>query len=129
MTQPSSIETPETLHRRFEEAFNEGDLDALVDLYEDGGLLAAAPGLVARGRSEIRTALAQYLATGSSIEMETTNVFDTGSGIALLHGKWRLIGTGPDGNPMDVSGANSEVVRRQPDGRWLFLIDNPFSAT
>ncbi|MCX6621453.1 MAG: DUF4440 domain-containing protein, partial [Acidobacteria bacterium] len=63
-----------------------------------------------------------------SISMETTSVLDTGDGIALLGGKWRLNGTGPDGNPMEMSGANSEIARRQPDGRWLFLIDNPFSA-
>jgi uncharacterized protein (TIGR02246 family) len=128
MTQPSSIESPETLHRRFEDAFNDRDLDALVDLYEENGMIAAAPGLVARGRSEIRAALAQYLAAGPSIDMETTSVLETGDGIALLNGKWRLNGTGPDGNPMEMSGSNTEIVRRQPDGRWLFLIDNPFST-
>jgi uncharacterized protein (TIGR02246 family) len=128
MTHPMSIEAPESLHGQFEEAFNNGDLDALVALYEESGLIAAAPGLVARGRSEIRTALAQYLAAGGSIEMETTSVIETGDGIALLNGKWHLNGMGPDGNRMEMSGANSEIVRRQPDGRWLFLIDNPFSA-
>ena len=87
-----------------------------------------APGIVARGHDQIRTALAQYMAAGRSIEMETTLVLDTGEGLAMLNGKWRLNGIGPDGAPIEMNGSNSEVVRRQPDGRWLFLVDNPFSA-
>ena len=36
--------------------------------------------------------------------------------------------TGPDGKPATMSGKSVEVVRRQPDGRWLFAIDFPFGA-
>ena len=47
--------------------------------------------------------------------------------VALLHGRWTLKGTAPDGSAIETSGRNSEVVRRQPDGGWLFAIDNPFT--
>ena len=45
--------------------------------------------------------------------------------LALLQGKWVLLGTGPDGAEMHSEGRNTETVRRQADGRWLFVIDNP----
>jgi len=128
MAQPSMIEAPDILHRLFEEAYNDRDLDRLVSLYEVNAMLAAAPGIIARGHAEIRTALVQYMAAGRSIEMETTLVLDTGEGLAMLNGKWHLNGIGPDGAPIEMNGSNSELVRRQPDGRWLFLVDNPFSA-
>jgi ketosteroid isomerase-like protein len=36
-----------------------------------------------------------------------------------------LDGTGPDGKPVKIEGQSAEVARRQPDGTWLFVIDNP----
>lgn len=33
-----------------------------------------------------------------------------------------------DGKPLSMSGKTSEVLRRQPDGRWLYIIDHPADA-
>jgi ketosteroid isomerase-like protein len=41
--------TPEQIHRLFEEAFNAGDLDGLMELYEPDAALIAQPGSVAHG--------------------------------------------------------------------------------
>jgi ketosteroid isomerase-like protein len=35
-------------------------------------------------------------------------------------------GTDPDGNPVSLSGLAAVVHRRQADGFWLYVIDNPF---
>jgi len=45
-------------------------------------------------------------------------------GLAMLHGKWTLTGTGPDGTQIRREGRNTETARLQADGRWLFVIDN-----
>ena len=47
--------------------------------------------------------------------------------IALIRTSWHLTGTAPDGNPFDMGGQTAVVLRRQPDGNWLEVIDNPFS--
>ncbi len=47
---------------------------------------------------------------------------------ALVHSKWTTVGTDADGNRVDFAGQGTEVVRRQADGTWLFIIDNPFGA-
>jgi len=49
--------------------------------------------------------------------------------IAVLTAKWDLSMTGPDGKPANMTGQSAEVVRKQPDGRWLFVIDLPFGPT
>lgn len=42
--------------------------------------------------------------------------------------KWELSRTTPDGQHSQMTGQSIEVVRRQPDGRWLYAIDLPFGA-
>jgi ketosteroid isomerase-like protein len=44
---------------------------------------------------------------------------------ALVIGHWTLKGRDPDGNEIDTGGRFTDVVRRQADGGWLFVIDNP----
>jgi ketosteroid isomerase-like protein len=44
---------------------------------------------------------------------------------ALVVGNWTLTGSDPEGNEIDTGGRFADIVRRQPDGSWLFVIDNP----
>jgi ketosteroid isomerase-like protein len=46
--------------------------------------------------------------------------------VALAYGRWTLTGAGPDGAPVNRSGRTTAVVRRQPDGRWCYRVDDPF---
>ena len=116
-------EAPEQIHRRFAEAFNRGDLDALCALYEPAGVLVTGRGPV-EGVAAIREIYRGVLETHPAIELETLGASRSGT-LALLHGKWVMRGTGTDGTRFQREGRNSEVVRRQPDGRWLFVIDRP----
>jgi uncharacterized protein (TIGR02246 family) len=113
------------MHAAFEKAFNCADLEALVALYEPAALLNVDPG-PAKGLDAIRESYKFLLAMQPKIRVETLGVCDTGDGLALLHGKWEKTGTGPDG-PIQIEGKNTEVVRRQADGSWRFVIDNPFA--
>jgi ketosteroid isomerase-like protein len=49
--------------------------------------------------------------------------------VALVYSTWTLKGgADPNGNPIDLAGQSTDVVRRQPDGTWLFAIDNPWGV-
>ncbi|MCC2639686.1 MAG: hypothetical protein K0S45_99 [Nitrospira sp.] len=122
-----SAARPEDLHRLFTEAFNSGDLDAVMKLYEPNASLVPQPGQVTTGEAANREALRQFLALKGRISITTVFVISAGD-LALLRGEWRLAGTGPDGKPVDMSGKNVEVARRQPNGDWLFAIDHAFGA-
>jgi uncharacterized protein (TIGR02246 family) len=115
--------TPEQVHRLFEEVFNAGDLDGLMELYEPDAALIAQPGSVARGGEQARAALQGFLALKGRIKLDTKLVVTVGD-LAYLSNTWSLRGTGPDGNPVVLGVTTAEVARRQPDGRWRYVIDN-----
>src|SRR4051794_41935791 len=53
---------PEQMHRLFEEAFNAGDLDALMALYEPDAARLPQPGAVAQRPAPVRSPLTRVLA-------------------------------------------------------------------
>ncbi len=119
--------TPEEVHRLFTDAFNAGDVKAIMALYELGAILLPQPGQIVRGQVAIREALNSYLALKPKFTMQPARVLSSDE-IALLFSKWTLTGTGPDGNAMTMAGQTTDVVRRQKDGTWLIVIDNPFGV-
>ena len=59
--------------------------------------------------------------------MESRNVWCMQVGeLALLRGEWRLSATTADGAPLELSSRTAEVVRRQPDGSWRYVLDHAF---
>ena len=115
---------PEHIHGLFEQAFNAGDIDALVALYEPDAALVPQPGAIAEGQAAIRESLRWFLDRGGQISLETKLVLRVGD-LAYLANRWSLTGgTMPDGSPAELAATTAEVARRQPDGTWLYVIDN-----
>ncbi|HEX6222291.1 MAG TPA: nuclear transport factor 2 family protein [Acidimicrobiia bacterium] len=115
--------TPEQIHREFESAFNAGDMDGLLALYEPDAALIAQPGALAEGPDEIKPALQAFLDLGGTITLDTKVVVTVGD-LAYMSNRWSLTGTGPDGEPLDMGAVTAEVARRQADGSWVYVIDN-----
>jgi ketosteroid isomerase-like protein len=104
---------PEDLGRFFVERANAGDVDGLVALYEPDAVLALPDGEVARGGEEIRRIYEQLLADRPQFPAGELRP-------ALRNGDFALTSTRLVGG-----GATVEVARRQPDGSWLWLLDQP----
>ncbi len=110
--------TPQEIHVLFERAFNIGDVEAILALYEPGAVLVSG-GKPVTGHNGIRDALNVFLSSGAQMKLDTRAIIESGEGLAVLHGAWSL------GPPSATQGLSTEVVRRQPDGSWRFVIDNP----
>jgi uncharacterized protein (TIGR02246 family) len=119
--------SPEECDHLFAETVNAGDLEALVALYEPTCSLVQRNGSVAVGRAEIRAVLGRLLAMQARIATEIVKVTRAGEELAMVYNDWRMAAHGPDGRPIEASGRAIEVVRRQPDGTWLFALDDPFA--
>jgi ketosteroid isomerase-like protein len=52
-------------------------------------------------------------------------VIGGGDDLAIVYNDWTLTGTGPDGASVSDAGRAVEVVRRQPDGTWRSVVDDP----
>jgi uncharacterized protein (TIGR02246 family) len=111
--------TPQEVHELFLDAFNRADVDALAALYEANAVLVTQAD-TAGGRDAIRAAYRRILSDGGHMELQTLTVRDSGDGLALLHAGWTLHRKGTA-----ISGISTEVVRRQADGSWLFVLDEP----
>ena len=109
------------------EAINAGDVEAALALYEPDATFAPEPGKAATGLEAIREVLNGFLALKPRLTIEVPQVVQSGD-LALLSSRWTLKGTGPDGAPVELAGQGAEVVRRQADGTWRFVIDNPFAG-
>lgn len=116
--------TPEDVHRLWTDYFIAGDLDGLLSLYEPDATFAAQPGASVSGLTAIREVLSGFLAVRRKFEIEIGRALQSGD-IALLASSWKLEGV-QRGEPYETSGRTADVVRRQPDGSWLYVIDSPF---
>jgi ketosteroid isomerase-like protein len=109
----------------FVKLFNSGDLDGLLrELYEDEAVLVPSPGTSVSGKTAMREVLHGFVAMGGTMSLVSATAIQNGD-LALTHSKWRL--EVPGGDPME--GTTAEVVRRQSDGSWKYVIDNPWGGS
>jgi ketosteroid isomerase-like protein len=109
------------------EALNRGDLETALSLYEPGAVLVVQPGQIARGPVELRAALLRFIDLKPTLQSEVQQVIEAGD-VALYAARWSLRGTDPAGQPVAMRGESSDILRRQPNGRWLIAVDNPWGA-
>ena len=123
------MSTPNPLDavNRLVEALNKGDLDKALSAYEPGASLIVQPGQVATGTAALRAALSGFIALRPKMTTETHQVIQSGN-IAQYLSRWSLKGQGPDGNEVHMSGTSCDILRQQPDGRWLIALDNPWGT-
>jgi uncharacterized protein (TIGR02246 family) len=104
---------------------NAGDIDAALTLYEPEATFLPYPGTVVVGLPAIREALSGLFARRPTLDGDVQRVLEAGD-IALVANAWTLSGTSRDGSPVHREGRSADVLRRQADGRWLILIDDPW---
>lgn len=121
-----SARTPEEVHLEFERALEARDLERLTAIYEPDAVLVVEPGTTISGHAAIRTHLEEMIRGNPRLESETTVVVPAGD-VAMLRARWSIRATGPDGE-LAETGESTEIVRRQADGTWKCVIDNPRSC-
>ena len=114
MSEYEKARTPEDLTRLFVERANAKDADGIAALYEENAVMAYPPGQQTSGREAIRAFWRQALPHLPRFEPEPPLPTLASEDIALTATP-----------PKDGAGARAQVVRRQPDGSWLRLLDQP----
>jgi ketosteroid isomerase-like protein len=92
--------------------------------------LPLAPSRLSRslmGRASIRKTLESFVPRPGRMTLETHAVVESPQGLAVLHGRWTITPLIEMGAQVTTRGLSTEVVRKQPDGTWLFVIDNPYT--
>jgi uncharacterized protein (TIGR02246 family) len=122
-----STATPEQVLESIVSGINSGDLESLLPLYESEAAFASEPGSLAHGAPGISEALTGFISMNGRLDLDVTRVLEVDD-LALVTGVWTFNGTGPDGAPVRLAAKNADVLRRQSDGTWRFVIDNPWGT-
>jgi len=114
MPENEKARVPEDLTRLFVERANAGDAAGIAQLYEEEAVMAYPPGQTTVGREAIQALWEKVLVSAPHFEPEPPLP-------TLISGDIALTATAPK----DGAGARAQVARRQPDGTWLRLLDQP----
>ena len=114
---------PEDLHAALADAYNAGDLEAMLALYDPKAVFVIKPGRVTEGPEALRAALQRLIELRGQLRI-APQTFVGADDVMLVLGTFTLSGRRLDGTPLDRSARFADVLRRQPDGRWLVAVDN-----
>lgn len=104
-----------------------GKMAEAADHFVDHGVLVLQPGHQVVGRPAVLEGLVAMSKVFPVFHISERTVIISGS-VALHHSRWHAQGVGEKGEPTEVGGVTADVLQRQPDGRWMVLIDNPWGG-
>jgi ketosteroid isomerase-like protein len=116
-----SPRSPQEICRLFKQYMHEGNLGAVLSLYDRDAVFLNQAGDLRHGRVALEQELAPFAATRTTFDFTVKEVIRSGD-IALMHTPWKV------SSPHDLSLYAIEVARRQPDGTWRWLIGDPFTV-
>lgn len=118
MTDREKAVRPEDLTRLFVERANARDAEGIALLYEPDAVMAYPPGEQTVGREAIQKFWETALPHVPEFHQEAP--------LPTLHSGDLALTSTP---PRDGAGARAQVVRRQSDGTWLRILDQPEFVT
>jgi len=112
----------------FSKAVNAGNLDAVCDFYTADAVFVTNPaGDPVKGIAAIREVLGGFLDSKPTMDFEHVYLLENGD-TALARGKWKMTSKGADGSPSVISANSIEILKRQSDGSWKYIIDHPWGG-
>ncbi|KHS85611.1 YybH family protein [Pectobacterium carotovorum] len=114
-----------------DKAISERNFDALMGYYAEDAALVIKPGMVARGKDDIRkafVAIADYFKNQLIVEQGNMQVIE-GGGDALVIMETVLHYPDEQGNVVTTTRRATYVFRKDADGNWRCTIDNSYGTT
>jgi uncharacterized protein (TIGR02246 family) len=119
------VTRPGDIYPALSEAYNAGDLEALVSLYDPKAVFVIKPGRVTEGPAELHGAMQRLVALRGRLTINP-RTFVRSDDLVLVLGTFTLSGRREDGTAFERTSRFADILRRQPDGRWLLAVDNPY---
>lgn len=108
-----------------DEAIGREDFDALIEFYSDDALLVVKPGLLARGKEQIRrafVAIAEHFGHNLRVRQGRLEILESGD-TALVVAQTLL-----DTRHGKLSRRATYVFRREANGAWRCAVDNSYGT-
>ena len=110
-------------HATLAAAFNTGNVDTVLSMYDFNGIIVPEPGKPVSGREKFEEAIRAILSIKGKMEIKTVYCLQTGN-LAVGRSEWNIT----DGKEVKISAKGIEVMKEQPDGTWKIVIDHAFGA-
>jgi uncharacterized protein (TIGR02246 family) len=114
---------PQDAHSALAAAYNTGDLQTVLNMYDVEGIIVAEPGKPVSGRERFEAAVKGILSIKGTMEIKTVYCLESGD-VAVGRSEWSI----KDGGETKVAAKGVELLKRQSDGTWKVLIDHAFGA-
>jgi uncharacterized protein (TIGR02246 family) len=115
---------PEDWPRQLERHLNDGDLEAIMALYEAEARFVARSGEILAGRDRIRGPLAAMIRSRTELRSRVVRVGSVGD-VAQLYTDFEGTAVDASGQTVEIRHKAVEVLRRQSDGAWKLIIGDP----
>lgn len=111
------------VHKNLAAAYNTGDLQTVLSMYDTSGVIVAEPGNPVGGHEKFEAAVKAIMSIKGKMEIKTVYCLEAGD-VAVGRSEWSI----RDGAETKVAAKGVELLKRQSDGTWKVVIDHAFGA-
>ncbi len=128
-TKKMTKEEQSVLHviTRMTEAFQNKDIDSVMACYEPNAVVVFEPESPVSNRNTLEEMFTGMSMANPKFTYSGHEVFISGD-IATHIAPWEMTAKSPEGNEIKQNGLSIAVLRKQEDGEWLMIIDNPHGS-
>ena len=113
----------EDVHATLANAFNTGNVDTVMSMYDVAGIIVPESGKPVSGKEKFEEAIKGILSIKGKMEIKTVYCLQTGN-IAVGRSEWNIT----DNDEVKISAKGIEVMKQQADGSWKIIVDHAFGA-
>jgi len=106
-------------------AFHQQDMARIMASYESGGAVMFEPGKAISDPEIIKQMFAGFFKINPNFTYPKGHEVYIANDIALHIAPWEMTGKAPDGTEIEKNGLSVAVLRKQVNGDWLMVLDNP----
>uniref|UniRef100_UPI004048FAF5 YybH family protein n=1 Tax=Fulvivirga sp. TaxID=1931237 RepID=UPI004048FAF5 len=107
--------------------FHNKDMDGVMNSYEGNAVIVFQPGMPVQEQRLKRQMFQGFFDVNPTFTYDGHEVFINGD-IAIHLTPWVMNGTAPDGSVITQKGLSIAVLRKQEDGEWLMIFDDPYGS-
>ena len=106
-------------------AFHKQDIENVMAAYEKGAAIMFEPGQQSSDPILVKKMFQGFFQLNPSFIYPQGHEVYIANDIALHISPWKMRGTSSEGQDIEQSGLSVAVLRKQVDGQWLLVLDNP----
>lgn len=106
-------------------AFHDSNIDRVLTSYEDGAAVVFEPGKRVSDPAVLKQLFEGAFQLNPEFSYPNGHEVYISNDIALHIAPWVMTGKAPDGAEIKQSGLSVAVLRKQVNGQWLLVLDNP----